>query len=360
MFLTRRINSLCETGGRLPHKFAKLGAIATSALLLAACEPASEPDTSEVETPTPSASEDNIELVSTGVVERVESEGVEAVAFLPDSSTAWAGLIVSAPREGGLDLYNADGQSVHRMAGPRLWGLASAPGFQLRGEALPLLFAADRDANLVRAFALFRDGPALIEAPLEPISMDSEIASLCALGEGIGYVDLLVLSRSTTAEIWRISDTGGELIGAERIRSFDLPFPARSCAAGNGFLYASGPAGGIIRFDESGAVDREIEGFATSLTAGPFLGRPVLLATDGTATTIEALDGMTLERIGDVVVRAGFSIPGISQPGAISSSEASFGGAAYQSGLVAIADEEDGRIRLIARETFARALTLTD
>lgn len=325
-----------------------------------ACEPATESETIETQTPASNLSSTNIEVVSTGVLERLDSAGVEAVSFLPDPSTAWAGLIVSATREGGLDLYNVDGESVHRMTGPRVWGLASAPGFQLRGEALPLVFAADRAANFVRAYALFRDGPALIEAPLERLTPDGDLAAICALGEGIGYFDILVLTRSTEAEIWRISDTGGDLIGAERRAQFNLPFPARACAANDGVIYATGPAGGIVRLDETGQVEAEAQGFAISLAAGDFLGRPVVMASNGTAQTLEVRDGITLERIGDVAIGAGFSIPGVQQPGALAVIDASFGGAAYQSGLVAIADESDGRIRLIAHETFARAIATAD
>jgi len=293
-------------------------------------------------------------------MERIESDGAAAVVFLPDSNTAWAGLIATAASEGGIDLYNVDGESVFRMTGPRLWGLAGAPGFQLRGESLPLIFGADRDTNLVRAYALLRSGPELIEAPVQPIGPAGDIAAVCGLGEGIGYVDLMVLSRGTSAEIWRISDTGGELIGATRRARFDLPSPVRTCTSGNGYIYAAGPAGGIYRLSDDGAVEGQIDGLAISLAAGEFLGRPVLLLADGTSETVEVRDGRTLELIGDVIIRNGFSIPGVDQPGALAASDASFGGAAYQSGLVAVTDLEDGRVRLIARETFARGITVVD
>lgn len=301
-----------------------------------------------------------LELVSTGVMETVESDGVAAVAFLPDPSTSWSGFIAATAEEGGIDLFDIEGEAVHRMTGSRLWGLAAAPGFQLRGESLPLLFGADRDANLVRAYALLRSGPELIEAPIQPISPQGDIASVCGLGEGIGYVDLLVLSRGTNAEIWRVTDDGGDLINATLRARFDLPSPARTCAADSGNIYAAGPAGGIFRLSSTGQVEVQTEAYAISLAAGEFLGRPVLILSNGTNATLEIRDGRTLELIGDAIIRDGFSIPGVDQPGAIATTEASFGGTAYQSGLVAIADESDGRIRLVARETFARGITVVD
>ncbi|MBI1237061.1 MAG: hypothetical protein GC188_10305 [Alphaproteobacteria bacterium] len=328
-------------------------------MLLAACEPASE--TGTVESAAGPARDDSyLELVSTGVMETIESEGVAAVAFLPDPSTSWSGFIAAAAEEGGIDLFDIEGESVHRMTGSRLWGLAAAPGFQLRGESLPLLFGADRDTNLVRAYALLRTGPELIEAPIQPIGPQGDIASVCGLGEGIGYVDLMVLSRGTTAEIWRIADDGGDLISATLRERFELPSPVRTCAAGNGSIYASGPAGGIIRLSVDGRIEAQTDGYAISLAAGEFLGRPVLILSNGTNNTLEIRDGRTLELIGDAIIRDGFSIPGVDQPGAIATTESSYGGTAYQSGLVAVADETDGRIRLIARETFARGITVID
>lgn len=350
-----------ETAARpwRPWSLARCAVLMAGAAILAGCSPSSTPD----EAPATDASpvrDGYLELVSTGVMEPVETEGVSAVAFLPDPSTAWAGLIAVASTEGGIDLYNADGEAVNRMTGPRLWGLASAPGFQLRGESLPLIFGADRNTNLVRAYAVLRTGPEIIEAPIEPIGPAGDIAAVCGLGEGIGYVDLMVLSRSTTAEIWRVSDTGGELIGAERRARFDLPAPARTCSAADGSIYASGPAGGVFRLGSDGNVLEQIDGFASSLAAGEFLGRPVLILSDGISQTLEIRDGASLDLIGNVIIRNGFSIPGVQQPGAIAATDASFGGASYQSGLVAIADETDGRVRLIARETFARGITIVN
>jgi len=293
-------------------------------------------------------------------MEVVESDGAAAVAFLPDTQTAWAGLLATATREGGIDLYNVDGAPVHRMTGSRLWGLAVAPDFQLRGEALPLLFGADRDTNLVRAYALLRTGPQLVEAPIQPIGPEGDIASVCGLNEGIGYFDLMVLSRGTSAEIWRISDDGGDLIGATRRALIEFPSPVRNCASGNGYIYASGPAGGIFRLSEAGDIEQQVDGYAVSLAAGEFLGRPILVLSNGNSETLEIRDGRTLEIIGDVIIRNGFSIPGVDVPGAIAVTEASFGGTAYQSGLVAVTDEADGRVRLVARETFARGITIID
>ncbi|PIW31812.1 MAG: hypothetical protein COW29_00860 [Rhodobacterales bacterium CG15_BIG_FIL_POST_REV_8_21_14_020_59_13] len=342
-----------------PRTLAQIGLIAGGAFLLAACEPENETDT-PVTAGVLDREGDYLELVSTGVMESIDSDGVAAVAFLPDTSTAWSGFIAASAEEGGIDLFDIEGQSVHRMTGSRLWGLAAAPGFQLRGESLPLLFGADRDTNLVRAYALLRTGPELIEAPIQPISPQGDIASVCGLDEGIGYVDLMVLSRGTTAEIWRVADNGGDLISATRRARFDLPSPVRTCAAGNGYIYASGPAGGIVRLSDDGQVEAQTDGYALSLAAGEFLGRPVLILSNGTNDTLEIRDGRTLELIGDAIIRDGFSIPGVDQPGAISATESSYGGTAYQSGLVAVADEADGRIRLIARETFARGIIVID
>ena len=42
--------------------------------------------------------------------------GASALAFLPDGDAPSLGLVISAPREGGLDIFNLDGELLNGMA----------------------------------------------------------------------------------------------------------------------------------------------------------------------------------------------------------------------------------------------------
>jgi len=316
---------------------------------LAGCQPAADEIPAEQAGDTANGAA-IADITVTAAFEPVEG-GVLAVDFVPDTNTPWAGLIVTAPRDGGLDFYNADGESVTRVTGSRLTSLAVAPNFALRGEALPLILG-------VRGYVLLRSGPDAIEAPLSPIVLDGGAAALCFVREGAGFVEIAVLGRDAVAEVWRISDNGGDLIGAERVRAVRLDGPARTCASMDGALFVSGPTTRITRIESGSGTGVQAGYNALSLAAGVIAGRPVLLASNGEDDTLRSFDARTLQPLAPVRIIDGLSTPGIDRPGALAISEASFGGASYQSGLIAAVDEADGRVRVVARESFARDLTL--
>lgn len=290
-------------------------------------------------------------------MEAVEG-GAIAVDFVPDASAAWTGLIVTAPRDGGLDFYNADGEVVTRVTGPRLSSLAVSPNFALRGEALPLILGIDPQTGGVRGYVLLRSAPDAIEAPLAPIAVEGGASSLCFLREGAGFVEIAVLGREAVAEIWRISDNGGDLIAAERMRAVNLDGPARACATLDGVLFVSGPTMSLTRIDTRSGAQVEAGYNAIHLAAGTIAGRPVLIASNGQDETLRTFDARTLQSLAPIRIVDGLSTPGVARPGAVALSESSYGGASYQSGLIAILDEDDGRVRVIARESFARDLAL--
>ena len=149
---------------------------------------------------------------------------------MPYDDAPSLGFVISAPRDGGLDLFNLDGELQRRHAGARLTGLASAPGFQLRGEDLPLVFGASPENDAVMGYAIVRDGAQVLDLPLAAPDTGGGVAGLCLLREEPGFVELVVLETGAEAEIWRVRDSGGDALSVEQMRSFPLPAPARRCA----------------------------------------------------------------------------------------------------------------------------------
>lgn len=282
--------------------------------------------------------------------------GADAVSFLPDGDAPSLGFVVSAPREGGLDIFNLDGELLMRHAGARLTGLASAPGFQLRGENLPLIFGASSDSNQVLGYAVVRDGARVHDLPLEPTEAQDGVAGLCLLREGAGFVELVVLGTGASAEVWRVRDAGEDVLSVEQLRSFPLPAPARQCATYDGNIYTASPAGGLTRLDAQGDVLAEASYPATSLSVGEFSGTRLLLTTNGSEETIQSFDARTLAERSDILVVDGLSTPGIARPGAIMVSHADYGFTAYANGMLAVFDDADRRLKVISRDAFSRAV----
>ncbi|MCW5723530.1 MAG: hypothetical protein KIS81_01070 [Maricaulaceae bacterium] len=327
---------------RLPVRLFSLTA-AFGALALAACQPAA--DQPETDSPV-------IDVTVTAAFEEFEG-GSGALAFLPDAEIPWRGFIVSAPQDGGVDLFDTEGELRARLAGPRLSGLAAAPGFELRGQALPLVFGADPREGVVNAYVVVRDRAEIVQAPLAPMALADGAFGLCLVREGVGYIEIAVLGRGASAEIWRIRDDGGDLISTQRVSSLDLPAPARACAAADDALIVSGPGSGIARIAPDGRRARALDD-ATHVAAGDFLGRRLVLASGG-GGIVRAYDATDLSFVAETRVVDGLSTPGVARPGAIAVSRADFGFTAYSTGLVALYDEEDGRVKVVARDVYARA-----
>lgn len=318
---------------------------------LAACSPTvEEPDLPETVEETSTR-----EVLVTAAFSGAESTAT-ALTFLPNADAASLGLVVSAPREGGLDLYDADGARRAQHPGERLSGLAAAPGFQLRGEALPLIFGAAPDSNTVRGFAVVTGDLRVLDLPLGDITTSEGVSSLCLFREGTGFVDLAVLGTGPVVEIWRVRDSGGETLSTEQTARFSLEAPARSCASFDGDLYLSSPAAGISRLDPTGAVIAQREFVADDIAVGEFNGARLLIASSTDSAELEAFTAFDLEPYATIDVVDGLSTPGVNAPGALAITEQSYGFTAYSAGLVSIFDRDDTRVKVISREAFARAM----
>ncbi len=281
---------------------------------------------------------------------------VAGIAFAPRANEPWTGLIAANLSSGGFDIFNVNGERVIAASGPRLSGLAVAPDFALRGETLPLMFGADSDGQ-VRGFALSTQIEDVIELPLAPELNDGSAAGVCLFDVGIGYVEIAVLDREAQASVWRITDGGGETLDVQSRAEFDLPYAGRSCAADGDALLVAGPAAGLTRVDLTGAVEARIEAITlTDLAVTELRGLPAVVAPSPQDEALRVYDARDLSVIADVVFEDGLNAPAFIEPATLSVSDASFGGMSFSSGLVAVYDSGDGRVKLVAREVLTRAV----
>ncbi|RKR02867.1 hypothetical protein [Maricaulis maris] len=335
---------------------ARAFALGASLLALAACGPnaeAPEGETAEIEETGP------VEVLVTAAFTAVEGGG-GPVGFLPDPNAPSLGFVLSAPGAGGIDIFDLDGLLKTRHAGERLTGLAVAPAFELRGEALPLIFGSVSDANAVRGYAVVRDGAQVLDLPLGAIEPVDGVAGLCLMREGVGFVELVILGTGAHAEIWRVRDAGSDQLSVERVRDFPLPAPARQCATLDGDIYTASPVGGIARLSGDGTILAEDPFRAANLTLGDFNGTQRVLATSGSGETVESFDAETLVRGASLDIVDGLSTPGIQTPAALAVTDADFGYTAYANGLMVVFDEGAGRLKVVSRDALIRAVVAQD
>lgn len=358
MFQSRRFDPLlqCAQTSR-PHlrgarALARTLALSASLFALAAC---GGTDEAAEDSPAGPAAENVREVLVTAAFTGVEG-GAAVLDFLPDPDAPSLGYVVSAPRQGGIDLFDLDGELKTRHAGARLTGLATAPNFQLRGEPLPLILGSSPDASTLLGYVVVRNGNNVHDLPLEPLEPLDGVAGLCLLREGTGFVEVVILSTGARAEIWRVRDAGQDRLSVERMRDFALPGPARQCAAYDGNIYTASPGGGLTRLDADGTILAETNFPATALTVDEYNGTRLVLATNGSGEQVHTFTARDLEPRSQIDIVDGLSTRGVDRPAAIASTAADFGFTAYSGGMLAVFDAADQRIKVISRDAFTRAI----
>lgn len=286
------------------------------------------------------------------------SERAGALAFLPSQDEPWTGLIAAALVDGGFDVFNIDGLRVLSASGPQLTALAPAPEFPLRGETFPLVFGADMNGQL-RGYAIIREAEDVAELPLEGDGAEGVVNAACLFETGIGYFDLALLSEEAEARIVRVRDAGGAGLELEVREQFDLPFPARNCAGapGDEALLIASPNSGLARVKLNGRVEAFEAGRSVNdVTFTDLLGRPVALTVSADTGRMGVFDGRDLTLLNEVVLNDGINAPGFQSPSALAVTGSNFGGMAFSTGVIAVYDRGDDRVKLVAREVIGRAI----
>ena len=359
MFQSRRFNPVLQRSTssgedvRRPWSLARAGLISVSLLALAACG-------NSAETPELTETEDDPrrEVYVTAAFDST-NDSARALAFVPSTMAPSLGMIVSATRDGGLELFDADGALRTSHAGAELTALAAAPGFQLRGEALPLVFGSAADGSGLLGFAITPDFE-VFDLPLGSVATEGEIRGVCLFGEGLGYVDLVVLEAGNAAVVARVQDRGDAQLSIEAVERFDLPSPARSCTVLNDDIYFAAPASGIARTSRTGEVLAERMELASGIAADDFNGTPVILTVNGNDGDVLALDADTLLPRANFSFVDGLSTPGLETASRIALTNQSYGFTAYSDGLLAFFDRGDNRIKVVSREATVRSFFVSE
>ena len=334
---------------RRPRSLARASLIGCSLLALAACGEIEEPDAA----PDVAVNFEREVLVTAAF--RTRDEDAADIVFLPNLETPSLGAIIGAPRSGGLDVYDADGEVRTEHSGPAMSTLAAAPDFQLRGERLPLIFGAASDASALHGFVVTLADFRVFELPLGAFTPQDGVAGLCMLEEGIGYIDLVLLGTGATAEIIRIQDSGEDLLSVTQRSSFELQAPARECTTIDNAIFTLSPAGGVTRFSAEGVIEAELEIAATGIASGEFNGSNLVVLTNAASRELHTFHAADLERAANVTVVDGLSTPGIEEPAAIDITATTYGYTAYGEGMLGVFDRSDNRVKVISREAFSRA-----
>jgi hypothetical protein len=355
MFFTRRNHALLQRPERAGTHLRRARTLGASILIagfgLSACD-ISEPERPDRVNP-------DLEVREAVVTSAFStSERAGALSFLPSTDEPWRGLIATALVDGGIDVFTIDGLRVVSASGPQLTALAPVPDFALRGEVFPLVFGADLDGQL-RGYAIIRAAEDVVELPLEGPGSAGTVEAACLFATGIGYADIALLGDGGDGRIVRVRDGGGAGLELDVRAQFDLPFAARNCSStgGDDALLISSPNSGLARVSLGGQVEAIEAGRSINdISYSTLLGRPVALTVSAETGRMGVFDSRTLELLHEIVLNDGINAPGFQSPSALAVTGNNFGGMAFSSGVVAVYDRGDDRVKLVALEVIGRAV----
>ncbi len=310
---------------------------------LTACGPTDQAAQAPAFTPTPIFSAQSIGPIA---------GGVEALAFAPNATIPWEGRLLVAPKTGGLQVFGIEGKAGAEFAGPVYTSLAVQPGFSLRQLKISIALAVSQDGKLAPLIIDDARGQ-VFAAPIAGLP-EQAVTGVCPLDSLPALPKFAITREDGSFELWKIEDTGEELLQAKLENSGKLAVPTFGCAASSGKIYAKGKNGGVFFIDPSNRpiIDRGVDTANTQFIAvSPDETLTYLLASDGVSGTLAQFD-QDLTQTGTLSAGASLSIPPVLVPGAMAVSKWSFGGAGFSAGLLAVADQSDGRISLIVRDTL--------
>lgn len=281
---------------------------------------------------------------------------VRALAALPQDPP-WAGRLVAAVTRadgsGALTFIDLAVGALTTLDFPAVTALATAPEFELRGLAAPLVIAAggeldgvevslvfsqEPDPNIADGDDLFSQSVTLAPVPTTPIAPDLDIERICPLRATDAVVEFVVVDADY-AEVWRVRDAGAEQLLAERVDDAPQAVGAQACAFRDG--------GRGVFTDEAGRFGEAPARFSALATVslGATVAEDVVIAAQEEAGGLVALEPETGALIGAFTVSGGLNTPDVQAAEALLVSDASYGGS-YNRGVLAVA--LDGGVSIIS------------
>ncbi|MBC7815150.1 MAG: phytase, partial [Burkholderiales bacterium] len=220
--------------------------------------------------------------------------------------------IIGTDKEGGMVVYNLDGEVIQYVAEGALNNVDLRYNFPLDGELVALVTVANRtDDSLV----IYRVNPETRE--LEDVAARAiEINGVRAVYGSCMYHSpftgsyyFIVNDKSGNVEQWELFDDGNGLVDAVSVRTFNVGGQLEGCVADDelGYLYIGEEAEGVWRYgaepdDETEAVEVDNTGADGHLTAD-VEGMSIYYGPDSTGYLLVSSQGshtfVVYERAGD-------------------------------------------------------------
>jgi len=240
---------------------------------LAACQPAAPKSTRQADIETVTGEPAPLEVYAQAETQAVEQGAVVSAAILLDRGQPASSRIIGAAGEGGVEVYNLEGQRLSADASRRITLVDVHYNFDLRGRDVPLVVAIDAASSELLAYTLDPANNGLVLASQPGLSTDIEVGGLCLYHSALSGKFYVFALGEGYAQQWELYDQDGVITG-RRIRNLAVGFGSAQCTVSDrdAMLYYSQETVGVWRLNAEPESDPEPEAVDLAKPFGRFTG----------------------------------------------------------------------------------------
>ena len=188
----------------------------------------------------------------------VETDPVQSSGDAADDPVIWQhptdgaqSTIIGTDKKRGLVVYGLDGKVLQELPDGKLVNVDLRHDFPLRGSPTSIVTAGNRSDNSLAIYAIDVSTRRLRNVAARRIAVGLAVYGSCMYrnpADGAFYV--FITSKSGEVDQWRLRETPGGTVDAERVRGFDVGSQIEACVADDelGSLYIGEERVGIWKY----------------------------------------------------------------------------------------------------------------
>ena len=285
-------------------------------------------------------------------------------------------LILASGAEGGLEIYNVNGERTGTLTGRPISLVDVHYGFPMESTTVDIMIAYDYSEAALVAYAIDGDGRGLTEISARVFPTEAELGGLCIYRSPLSSKYYVFAATSAgTIQQWELFAQAGALDG-RLIRSVPVGFGAGHCVAhdSGSAIYFTEETVGVWKLNAEPESDAEKVPVDIVAPFGNFAGdvkgvaiyefddgKGYLVASDADENRFQVYDLGSGEHAGTFTIHSGESSDAVEETEGIAIASMPFGGLA-SGGLLVVADEYNGdehtNYKLVDWRTIATRLDL--
>ncbi|MEO1129428.1 MAG: phytase [Planctomycetota bacterium] len=213
-----------------------------------------------------------------------ETTPVQHLGDAADDAAIWnhpsdprLSLLIATDKQGGLVVYDTDGQIIQSLPDGRMNNVDLRTGFPLAdGRTIDIVVASNRDHDSIAVYAVAPDGRSLIDVAAGRLGTDLDgVYGICLYrSHETGGFYCFVNSKAGEVQQWRLESTSQSRVDASKVRSFQVGSQTEGMVADDatGVLYVGEEDNAIWRYKAEPDANSKRSLVAVVQPNGPLVG----------------------------------------------------------------------------------------